>query len=97
MKSLKSKEGYLLIDDRLSGGRLNEFPTATCGHCHRVILLNPGRVRAREVCRGCNNYICDECAALKAKTLECRTMDRVIDQVLTAAEKGQSIPNILLP
>jgi hypothetical protein len=34
---------------------------------------------------------------VRAKTFECRTMDRVIDQLLTAAEAGREPHRILLP
>jgi hypothetical protein len=97
MKTKLAREGYLMIDDRLSGGGLKENPTYTCKHCHSIVVMNPQRTRERGYCRGCDSYICDACNAVRAKTFECRTMDRVIDQLLTAAEAGREPHRILLP
>lgn len=83
------------MDNRLSGGGLSEFPTYTCNHCHSVVVMNPLRTRERAFCRGCNSYICDACGAVRSQTLECKSMDRVIDQVLNEAER--SAPSIILP
>lgn len=61
MGSLRSQEGYLLMDHRVSGGTLTEVPTVTCCHCNRVVILNPQRTRPRHYCPKCNAYACDEC------------------------------------
>src|SRR5947208_7490384 len=68
MKSKKAHEGYFEIDHRLSPGNDQvgeghrfECATITCGHCQRVVLLNPERRRTRFHCRKCDNYICDCC------------------------------------
>jgi hypothetical protein len=84
------------VDNRVSGGTMQEAATATCSHCHAIVVLNPDRTRERGYCRGCNSYLCDACNAVKAQTLQCRTMDQVIDEVLTAAEAGREPkPNLL--
>lgn len=103
MKSKLNNTGYLMIDNRnasvpdeltakaglpdYAGRGLFEAATYTCNHCHAVVLMNPARTRERGYCRGCDHYICDACATVRARTLECKTMNRVIDEVLTAAEK----------
>jgi len=61
------------------GNSLFEGATSTCSHCQRVVLLNPGRVRKREVCKKCSHYICDPCAAEMARTLECIPFQKVLD------------------
>lgn len=81
---LQDHEGELLIDHRNSPGvpglpSFFEAATYTCKHCQRIVVLNPERVRERAFCRGCNHRICDPCAAIKAKTLTCRTFDQVVD------------------
>lgn len=69
-----------------AGVGLFEAPSYTCKHCQRVVIMNPNRTRERTYCRGCDHLICDECAAVKAKTLTCRTFEQVIDELLTSME-----------
>jgi hypothetical protein len=69
--SQRSREGYMLHDERASGGELIERPTFTCHHCHRVVVMNPDRTRPREYCGKCDHYICDGCGAIKKASGEC--------------------------
>jgi hypothetical protein len=102
MTSLRSHEGYLLIDHRnspgvpdaivqplglpLGAGRgVFEAATYTCKHCQRIVVMNPDRKRERAYCRGCDHLICDPCGAERARTLQCRTFEQVIDQILTSS------------
>lgn len=101
MTSLKKHEGYLLIDDRASGGHMVEAGTYTCNHCQHIIVeVQQGLTRTtpREFCRGCGMYICQSCAATRAKTGECVPFAKIVDQVLSAAEKqtAAASPLILL-
>jgi len=73
-----------------AGRGLFEAPTYTCKHCQRIVVMNPDRSRERTFCRGCNHLICDECAAVKAVTLRCKTFDQVLDEQITAALLQQS-------
>lgn len=82
--------GYLMIDDRASGGGLLEGATYTCNHCNAIVVKNAERTRERHVCRGCGRVICDVCAEIRATTLQCVPMEQVIDETLTAAEKRAS-------
>lgn len=96
-------EGYLMIDHRavgIPGWRgMVEKKTYTCNHCHAIVFVNPERARERGYCRGCDSTLCDNCAAIRAKTLECRPMSKIIDETLSMAEKRASAgnPTILLP
>jgi hypothetical protein len=82
MRSKRSREGYLLIDNRAAGGGAVESPTITCSHCHRVVVLNPLRTRERGYCPKCDNYICDECEAVRvARGFECLPMTQVFDEL----------------
>ena len=69
-----------------AGKGLFEAPSFTCKHCQRVVILNPNRTRERSYCRGCDHLICDDCAAVKAKTLTCKTFDQVVDEILSKQE-----------
>lgn len=75
---------------RGAGKGLFEAPCYTCKHCQRIVVMNPDRTRERAYCRGCDHLICDECAAVKAKTLTCRTFDQIADEILTEAAKAAS-------
>lgn len=56
---VKGGKGYLQIDNRASGGTLQEYNTLTCGHCNCITVLNPERKRARGYCQKCHAYTCD--------------------------------------
>lgn len=71
-----------------AGHGLFEAPTVTCSHCQVVVVLNPGRMRDRPYCGGCDHYICDGCAFLKAQTGVCRTFNQLIDAVQESHAKG---------
>jgi hypothetical protein len=71
-----NREGYLLIDHRATGINAQgksvsgqaatiEMATHTCSHCHRIIILNPMRMRDRHYCPKCDHYICDDCEAAR--------------------------------
>jgi hypothetical protein len=85
MRSKRSREGYLQIDNRLSGGQNLELPVITCSHCHTQVILNPDRSRAREYCAKCDHYICDGCAAARRGVDECRPLSAVIDALQESA------------
>ncbi len=78
--SKRSLEGYYLVDNRASGGTLEERPIVTCSHCQFQIVLNPGRTRDRSECPRCDKYICDGCAGLYAKTNDCQNFQRTLDR-----------------
>lgn len=73
-----------------------EAATYTCSHCQRVVIINPLRNRDRAYCRKCDHYICDQCGAVMAATLECKTFKQIIDEVQNAVATNQPV-NILLP
>ncbi len=90
-----SDEAMVALGFPIGAGRgLYESATYTCSHCHAVVIIEPARTRARGFCRGCNRQICDGCEAIKAQTLECRSMDRIIDEVLETAVKQSIVTEI---
>lgn len=82
--SKRSQEGFLLIDDRASGGPLRETPTVTCSHCQVIVILNPQRTRPRGYCRKCDHYVCDKPTC----NFECKPMSQVIDEALEKAARN---------
>lgn len=80
--SKRSLEGYLLEDNRVSGGALQETPVVTCAHCQVQVRLNPGRVRDRARCAQCDKYICDFCDGIAQKTVgKCLNYQRQLDDI----------------
>ncbi len=96
MKSKRSQEGYLLIDNRagarapatpgtpeIAAGATFESATITCSHCHAIVVLNPDRSRDRHYCRRCDHYICDQCAVGG----DCTPLTAVFDALQAQAEQ----------
>ncbi len=83
--SKRSLENYLLIDNRLSGGAMQELPTLTCSHCQGQVVMNPLRTRDREYCMHCDHFICDGCGVLKKHGAACKTMTQIFDEIQNAA------------
>jgi hypothetical protein len=102
MKSLRSHEGYLLIDHSQSpgtaevpGGTIYESATYTCGHCQAIVVIEPKRTRARGFCLKCNHRVCDACEFLRVKTGFCLTFNRVVYEALNSAEKNKSVESVV--
>lgn len=86
MASLRRHEGYLLNDQRCSGGALIECPVLTCSHCHRQLIINPARTRAREYCPKCDHYLCDQCGLVrKLNGGDCTPLNATLERLQEAA------------
>jgi NAD-dependent SIR2 family protein deacetylase len=107
MTSLKRFEGELVVDNRAGGAipgvtpRFGEFSTLRCWHCSAAYIKNPNRIRPREFCRKCNNYICDHCGAAAAKPdYVHRSFDELTDLVRNGTVSivgGTASEPILIP
>lgn len=95
MSSLRRHEGYLLVDNRVSGAGLEESPTITCSHCHRVVVINPQRTRPRQYCSGCDHYICDGCGEVYKQTRACMPFNAVLDRAQATAFKDEQASRAL--
>ncbi len=71
-------------------GQVFEAPIISCAHCMAMVVVNPDRQRAREQCQKCDKYVCDECYGEMHITLECRSVERRLDQVKEEVERGVS-------
>lgn len=60
-----------------SPGEVYESATATCVHCHTIVVLNPQRTRPRGYCGRCHAYTCDNPTC----NTDCRPMAKVIDHI----------------
>jgi hypothetical protein len=74
-------EGYLLIDNRASGGGVTEAAIWNCRHCQRGIIPNPSRVRPHGYCRLCDAYICDDCEVIAKTSHEHMPMMKLLDRI----------------
>jgi hypothetical protein len=72
-----------------AGRGLFEAPIVMCSHCQKGVLLNPLRTRARPYCAKCDHYICDGCAAIMARTLECRPYKALVDKLQEEAARTE--------
>lgn len=88
MPSLKRQEGFLLSDNRASGGSLVERATITCHHCQRIVVLNPDRTRARGYCPKCNGYICDGVQCQEHKASMAEVFDRLLNDAVKMIGRG---------
>ena len=64
------KPGGMLTIGNRDSDKKTEIPTKTCGHCNRVVMLNPERRRDRATCKRCMKYVCDLCAGSDCNTIE---------------------------
>lgn len=80
-------------------GKVYESGTITCHHCQAIVILNPARTRPRNYCPGCDHYICDNCEAIRAQTLECAPFRKKLDEAQEAAARAEQRGDspILLP
>lgn len=91
MHSKRALEGYLLIDNRASGGGMSEAPVLTCSHCHAQLIVNPLRTRERPWCRKCDHYLCDGCAAVASQTGECAPLNARFEEARDRAARAPLI------
>jgi hypothetical protein len=88
--SKRSHEGYLMIDHRACGGKLQEVATITCSHCSVVMIKNPLRERERAYCPKCDHYICDNCKAVSVmQGGACKTVKQAFDETAEALARAQ--------
>lgn len=100
--SKRSEEGYFLIDetqspgtDAVPGGSTFEAGVIRCGHCHRLLLRNPARVRDRFFCggpKGCGDYVCDFCG--DPLQTGCLSLDKIIDRLQEQAFRNLNVKEI---
>ena len=90
-------EGYVRIDHRESPGldtpiaakgQFFEAPTYTCPYCQTIVIINPKRTRDREYDSKLSRHICDACGAKRKLGIDLKPMTQVIDELMTAAAKG---------
>lgn len=78
------------LGDLVGAGKLFEGATFSCSHCARVVIINPGRTRARGYCPKCDRHVCDWCEAERVSTMMCRPVSQVIDEFMNNRNKGTS-------
>lgn len=66
--------GELTVMDPWGNGET--LPTYTCGHCSKVIVLRPDRVRERKRCFSCFRTICEKSEICNAACTPLHAMAR---------------------
>jgi len=61
VKSIYNGAGYLLADDRASGGLRDEQDMLGCNHCQRL-MKKPDWKADGGFCHGCDAPVCPQCA-----------------------------------
>jgi hypothetical protein len=90
MSSKTREAGFLLCDNRMSGGGLHEMATRRCAHCQAQVIMSPTRQRPRNWCRRCDEYVCDRADCI----LFCTPVSQQTDMFLDGVAKGLLIlPN----
>lgn len=80
--------GYLLIDDRASGGKLREYDTLGCGHCQGVIDKKRWRLEGGIYkCSGCKKALCHNCTNIHSVAnleLKCDPWQEKVERAVKA-------------
>lgn len=71
------------------GSKRFQLKTYTCCGCQRQIIVNPERERARNYCRKCDRYMCDDCSLSFKLTGEHKSFKQIIDEYLEDAAKHE--------
>lgn len=80
-----------------AGKGLYESATYTCSHCNTVVIIEPKRTRERGFCRGCGQRICDPCNLIRSQNYECKTMERIINEMQESdAKQTETAPPLTL-
>ena len=90
---------FMGIDPKyVKAGATYESAIVTCSHCQVSVVMNPERTRERGWCPKCDKYLCDECAFIMHRTLECRNIEKVFDDLddLVARHGETAVTNPLL-
>lgn len=85
---MRNQMGRLIFEEwDLDGVPLQgpiEYPTYTCAHCGKVVVMRPDRLRPRTTCASCGQWICEQseiCAS------ECTPLISLADDGWEASEK----------
>lgn len=84
MKSIRTGAGYLLSDDRASGGKLQEADVLTCAHCQKLLLGDSWREDGG-FCGRCCAPVCGRCAD-RMLTDGCTPFAKLIDRHVSHVE-----------
>ena len=87
--------GYLLKDERVSGGTVQEWDTVSCRHCQAVIKKEGrfGWNKKGGFCLQCGGPTCLPCAK-RQQTVGCEPWQKKIDDYLTRQEWHRSLRRV---
>lgn len=77
--------GYLIIDDRASGGGVREYDTVACGHCQGVIDKARWRLEGGIYkCSGCKKPMCHQCSSPESIAMGCDPWQEKVERAIKA-------------
>ena len=79
--------GYLLNDNRASGGACDEYDTVACKHCRRA-MVKVRNATSGYFCFPCGGPICEPCAATKVCTPFLAKIERALGRQALADAMG---------
>lgn len=77
VRSVLNGAGYLLADDRCSGGARDEADMMGCKHCQRLMKKRDWQADGG-FCHGCDAAVCGPCAD-RIPRFGCETFVRVVE------------------
>lgn len=75
-----------------SGRGTYEASTSNCSHCQKILVIRWHSQERPTYCRGCDAYICRECALVAKLHGECRPFVQVIEEAYDLASRGLIVP-----
>lgn len=93
--SLYSQAGFLLNDDRASGGKRTEADVLICEHCQHTLIGSSWRDDGGW-CGRCGAPVCGSCAD-RMQTEGCTPFVRKIEEALDPSLKHRHLVSMALP
>lgn len=87
------RTGYLLNDDRASGGALEEADIRTCPHCQKILKILKSQTEG-DWCHRCGAPVCEACGLIQAFK-GCTPFRKLIDEALDRQAKDRAYKQVL--
>jgi len=93
-RSVYTGHGYVMNDNRASGGRLKEDDVLGCGHCQCSIGKANWRAYGEHKCSSCDEPVCSVCA-FRIPTHGCENFKKFVERAVEERAREQQNAKIL--
>ena len=93
MKTISTGEGYLLNDNRCSGGKLEEAAMLGCNHCQKLIVKSEWQADGA-FCHCCDAPVCGPCGD-RARYVGCAPFLKTLEQAIEETYRREQNAKIL--